>query len=115
MFEIRFNEIPLGTSQLESGDPPMGCVEGKVAPSEYFEQFAKINPPQDEGDPAIKRWTGLRVLTSEGQELDAQDIVLMEIDFGGTTELRVDVLGIPSKQCKTLFPHHCKAYESQFT
>ncbi|SMP21912.1 hypothetical protein [Shimia sagamensis] len=115
MFEIRFNDILLGTSKLESGDPPMGCVEGVVTPSEHFDQFAKGNLPHDDGDPAIKRWSGLRIFTSAGLEIDAQDAVLMAIDFGSEVELRVDALGIPSGQYEAVFPNHWKTYESQFT
>ena len=114
MFEIKNNDLLLGTSKLEGGDPPMGCVEGLVTPSEHFTQFAKTNLPENDGDPAIKRWTGLRICTSKGLQLQTLDVVLMEIDFGTEVELRVDVLGIPSEQYKELFPNHCRAYDGQF-
>ncbi len=92
----------------------MVCAEGVLFPSSGFSQFKATVLPEIDGDHAIKRWTGLTVVTETGETIDFHDVTLVEVDLGDEVELRVDVLGIPAKQYEALFPNHWRTYESQF-
>ena len=115
MFRIYFDGKLIGCSALEDGDPPMGCAEGLFIPREEFKNFQASVSPEEDGDPAIKRWVGLSVSTDEGAQIDCLDVGLFEYDFGDDKELRVDALGIGYPIYEKLFPGRYAAYEASFS
>ena len=111
MFCINFNGVPIGHSNLENGDPPMGCAEGVFKPNENFPDFAAGAQKAHETDPAINRWTGLNLTTADGVSVDCTDVVLMQVNFGDETEYHVDAIGIGYPLYEVLFPGRYAAYE----
>lgn len=52
MFHVFHNDILIGRSKLENGDPPMGCAEGQFAPFDEFTKFRKSVTPEQDNDVA---------------------------------------------------------------
>tara|TARA_R110002033_G_C3892529_1_gene238985 strand:+ start:3991 stop:4278 length:288 start_codon:yes stop_codon:yes gene_type:complete len=42
IYEIRINDVVIGTTNLEGGDPPMGFVFGSVTPTENYEFLSGV-------------------------------------------------------------------------
>lgn len=42
IYEIRINDVVIGTTKLEGGDPPMGFVFGSVTPTEHYEFLSGV-------------------------------------------------------------------------
>lgn len=112
MFQIHFGGLLIGHSELENGDPPMGCAEGNFFPSADFEQFVANKLPENDQDIAVKRWIGLSTITPAGEQVECADVVLFEYNFGSEKEFRVDVIAIVNPLYETLFPGRYAAYEA---
>lgn len=112
VFKIYFGGQLIGQSELEEGDPPMGCAEGRFFPSAEFEQFTSKIPPENDQDVGMKQWTGLSATTPAGEQVECADVVLFEYDFGSEKEFRVDVIAIVNPLYETLFPGRYAAYEA---
>lgn len=112
MFQILYDEQLIGHSELENGDPPMGCAEGKFLPSAGFERFVSKVPPENDRDIAVKRWIGLSVVTPDGEQVECLDVVLFEYDYGSEKEFLIDVIAISYPLYETLFPGRYAAYEA---
>lgn len=112
MFHVFHNDILIGRSKLENGDPPMGCAEGQFAPFDEFTKFRKSVTPEQDNDVAIKRWAGLSLAKVDGTVIDCVDVVLFEFDFGDHKELYVDALGIDSALYEELFQGRYAEYEA---
>ena len=115
MFQIHFDGKLIGHSELEGGDPPMGCAEGVFKPTENFADFAANAPKAKEEDPAVTRWSGLKLTTASGEPIDCIDVVLMEVKFIDETERRVDAIGIGYPLYEDLFPGRYAAYEANLS
>lgn len=114
MFQILFDGLLIGYSELENGDPPMGCAEGNFFPSADFEQFVSNKLPENDQDTAVKRWFGLSAITPGGEQIECLDVVLFEYDYGSEKEFLVDVIAISYPLYETLFPGRYAAYEASF-
>ena len=93
----------------------MGCAEGVVIAQEAFSDFRANIAPELDNDRAIKRWVGLSVRNEDGVEIECNDTVLFEYDFGNHKELRTDVLGILYPPYEELFSGRYAAYEASFS
>ncbi|WP_143026719.1 hypothetical protein [Celeribacter baekdonensis] len=113
MFHIFFDGKLIGRSALEEGDPAMGCAEGRFMPCEGFSEFlARVSPEQD-NDPALKRWVGLTVFDHEGAQIECLDVVLFACEFDGERDLWVDALGIGFPLYEELFPGRYATYATR--
>jgi hypothetical protein len=114
MFFLLFDQMVIGSSALEVSDPPMGCAEGIFLPNESFSLFRARVEPQPDGDPEVRRWTGLSIRTKDGTQVECIDAVLFEYQLGDYSELCVDVLGIPYPIYEELFPGRFASYRASF-
>lgn len=113
-FEVFVGSIPIGHTELELGDPPMGVALGKFLPSP---EYANLQPSIVAAGVGSQAHLSLRVCRSNGQELPAEGGVQI-LDCSaemGADGLEVHVLGIGYPLYGELFPHHVAAYDAQFT
>jgi hypothetical protein len=102
-FTVFFNSTPIGHSDLESGDPPMGVASGKFLPlPSYQEAQLSIIAARDNSQDHL----ALTVRTTDGQVLPAQggvQIVDHSPELGAEgIELHVLFIGYPLYE--ELFP-----------
>ena len=97
-FEILYDNVVIGTTSFELGDPPMGVAFGKFTPTSTYRR----------DDIADNNKLAARVagtmIPSEG--LGIEDAA----DESG--EIEVTILGIPYPLYEELFPDHVEAYDT---
>jgi len=110
VFEIRCDEIPIGHSALELGDPPMGVAFGRFVPLPAYShvQAACIASTKN---PSQKQLV-LTVRQPDGSLLTAHGV---GIDDLGEGEIEVTAIGIPYPLYEQIFPKHVQAYQNQFS
>lgn len=112
MFHVFYDGKPIGWSELEGGDPPMGCAAGRFIPDTGFSEFLAWVSPEQDDDPALKRWIGLTISDCEGAQIECLDVVLFACEFDGEQDLWVDALGIGFPLYEELFPGRYATYVS---
>ena len=115
MFKVYINDVFIGYSSLESGDPPMGVAIGKFVPSENFTKFDDL-AIRENAD--TRSWNNATVKTPDGETLVSDGVSLAEYDISLTPSepdfyLQLSCLGIRSPSYETLFPDHIAKYEAQ--
>lgn len=113
-FEIYSGSTLVGWSELERGDPPMGCAEGRFLPSPHYTFIQAAVVSSAGGDQSALR---LSVRLAEtGEVLDFVGGVRL-LDFSaelGADEMEVSTLGLGCPRYGELFPYHVAAYEAMF-
>jgi len=113
-FEIHAQGTLIGWSELEEGDPPMGCASGRFIPTSAYAAFRDAVVKSSEGS---QEHLQLSVWAVGGDELKAVGGVRL-VDFvqelGEAEGLHVSVCGVGYPEYGTLFPQHVAAYEAQF-
>jgi len=110
MFEVRCDEIPIGHSALELGDPPMGVAFGRFIPLPAYSRVQAVciavtkNPAQKQSILTIRQ--------PDGSLLPAQGVSIGDLGEG---EIEVTAVGIPYPLYEQLFPKHVQAYQTQFS
>jgi hypothetical protein len=104
-FEVVADEVVIGWSELEQGDPPMGVAFGRMHPTPaYSTMSSKGSLPQlrvrPEGAPSL--------VLSGGVHLEDHSADL------GPDGIEVSILGLDATTYERYFPMHVKAYEAQF-
>lgn len=111
-----FRDMVIGVSQLEAGDPPMGCVSGIIKRITNIEEFSFfiLNSGGTESDDefrldlndefSVKTESDLSISYSGGCILWYPDL----------DEAVIDLVGIPNTQYQQLFPDHIENYGQQF-
>ena len=124
-YRIELDGEFIGETRLESADPPMGVTGGKVTfsitedPYTFFKRYCEAHDVpinQDEevfGSIDTQNMDGLKVFRSDGVEIAG----IPGASICGFREEGYDitVLGVPYPFYGEEFPHHCKAYENQFS
>jgi hypothetical protein len=113
-FTVFYNSIPIGHSELESGDPPMGVASGKFVPlPSYQEAQPLVIAARDTSQVHL----ALIVRTTEDRVLPAQGGVQI-VDYSpelGTDGIELHVLGIGYPLYEELFPGRHAAYVAPFS
>jgi hypothetical protein len=119
IYQIWLDNQLIGTSFLEFGDPPMGCVHGKIMPLvggfgyDFIKDFYSKNLidlaydyPEDKiiSTTATKK---LRVLNPKGIEIESLGNQIYGMD-GDCFEVSLEGVGYPFYEEE--FPHHYAAY-----
>jgi hypothetical protein len=113
-FEVFAGAIPVGYSELELGDAPMGVAAGKFIPSPAYASIHSSVVAAREGS---QSHLSLVVRLVNGPELPAQGGVQI-FDYSaelGADGLEVHVLGIGYPLYAELFPEHVAVYKAQVT
>jgi hypothetical protein len=101
-YEVLADEIVIGWSELEKGDPPMGVALGVFHPTEAYGRLTS--------------GAVLRVRPEDAAFFEPVAGVHIE-DFSGDLGpdgMEVSVLGIDADTYQRYFPMHLKAYDDQF-
>ena len=119
MFHIYHDDALIGSSALESGDPPMGIAFGQFKPTDAFAPLRKLMKPTRDGAGKEQHHTrylsGLRAETADGMALVCVDVSIWEYGEAGDPFMwEANCIGIEQPPYAELFPHHVKAYEDQF-
>jgi len=124
MYRVELNGNVIGETQLESADPPMGVVGGKVAfkiaDDPYLlikchrqTQSTPINQDEEEiGLIDSQNIASLKVFRIDGVEIT--DVTGAAISGFREDGYMITILGVPYPFYEEEFPHHCAAYEAQF-
>ncbi len=97
-FEILYDDIVIGTTSFEHGDPPMGVAFGRFTPTSAYRRDNITD-----NDRLSARTVGKPII-SEGVGIADAAVELSEIE--------VTILGIPYPLYEELFPSHVEAYET---
>jgi hypothetical protein len=125
MYRVELNGNVIGETLLESADPPMGVIGGKVMFATIDDPYAlfkahcvshsiPINQDEEEfGFIDTSNILGLKVLRSDGVEiagLPGASICGFRADG-----YEITILGVPYPFYGDEFPHHCKAYDDRYS
>ncbi|MBV1921629.1 MAG: hypothetical protein KUG73_13200 [Pseudomonadales bacterium] len=116
MYRIMFNDKSIGESELEVGDPPMGCVSGIIKAITNTEEFSffilQCGGAENDGEYRLELTDKFSVITKNDNNIPYSGGCILwypELD-----EAVVDLVGIPYPEYEKLFPGHVVKYEKQF-
>lgn len=119
MYKVKIENIDIGTTRFEFGDPPMGVVTGKLIlakPEGFFEylvQYVRENSIQTTlYEPDVKCIATmvipeLKVYRNDGAEISGIGANIEGIDSDG---YEITILGISYPFYGEEFPHHVEQY-----
>ena len=113
-FTVFFDSTPIGYSDLEGGDPPMGVAVGRFLP---LPSYQEVQPLIVAARDTSQDHLGLTVQATDGQVLPAQGGVQI-VDFSaelGTEGIELHVLGVGYPLYEELFPGRHAAYVASFS
>ncbi len=101
-FEVVVDDVVVGWTELESGDPPMGVAVGRMHPNDAY---AGVKPGSSfrvraVGDEFLKPSGGVHV-ADHSAEL-------------GPDAIEISVLGLDAAAYRQHFAAHVRAYENKF-
>lgn len=101
-FEVVVDDIVVGWTALEGGDPPMGVALGRLHPNEAYAE--------------VKPGSSFRVRVAGGEFLEPSAGVHIEDHSAelGADAIEISVLGLDSLIYKKHFAAHVRAYEAQW-
>jgi hypothetical protein len=109
-YQVFIDNILIGHSDLECGDPPMGIASGHFFPLPVYTEFQSQFIPLRE---LSQSHLALAVTTSDGKIVPAKCIAIFDYSEE-LDEIQVAVIGIEYLLYEELFPEHYAAYENQF-
>ncbi|MGC5702937.1 hypothetical protein J4P02_22280 [Pseudomonas sp. NFXW11] len=111
-FEVFSNGQPIGWSDLELGDPPMGVAFGVFVPGPgYFsiQEQVRASTQHDQ------RHFNFRVRMVGGEEIRASGASIADYSADcGADAMELVVLGIEYPAYGEIFPEHVERYKRQF-
>lgn len=113
-FEIYSGPTLIGWSELERGDPPMGCADGRFLPSPHYTSIQAAVVSSGGSEQSALHLSVRLAETGEVLELVGGVSLL---DFSaelGADEMEVSALGLAYPRYGELFPHHVAAYDAMF-
>ena len=123
MYHVFLNNVKIGTTALESADPPMGVVTGKIAfipsvsPFHLFRDHCQSHGiTLNNADPTeefIDTHTipELHVFRTDGVEIAGQGCSISGFRDGG---YEVTIIFVPYPFYAEEFPHHRRDYDERF-
>ena len=124
MYRIELEGRLVGTTRLETADPPMGVIGGKVifsipdSPYSFFKSYCearRISINRDEEEVEFidtRNIDTLKVYRDDGIEIAG--IPGDSISGFQADGYYVTILGVPYPFYEEEFPHHCEAYKNRF-
>jgi len=103
IYEIRINNVVIGTTKLEGSDPPMGFVFGNVTPTENYKYLS--------GVVEAKLYKQDHDFEIKCESISFED----HTKEMGETCVEVTVLISSDEEYDKYFKHYRKAYEKQFS
>jgi hypothetical protein len=110
-FEVKLGNEIVGYTELERGDPPMGCAGGRFQPTAAY---SAIQPHCIEHRDKWVEIPDLSISTREGICLECGVVIFDYSPELGETGVEVEAIGITKPPYAELFPHHIEAYRKQF-
>jgi hypothetical protein len=112
-FEVFADTTPIGYSELECGDPPMGVATGRFLPLPAYEAIQPIVVAARNG---LQTHLALTVRTADGHSIPAQGGVQINDHSAelGSEGIEVEVLGIGYPLYEELFPGRHAEYAAGF-
>jgi hypothetical protein len=110
-FAIYAQEVLVGHSLLEHGDPPMGVAFGVFMPNAAYTTIQR----ECQTNHADQSSLHLRVQTESGTQIPCVGVGIL--DYSAELDapyVEVNVLGISYPLYGELFPHHVARYDQQF-
>jgi hypothetical protein len=119
MFGIFHDDVLIGRSELESGDPPMGVAFGRFEPTVAFAPLRNLMKPARDGTGKersdVRYLIGVCARSADGIALVCSHVDVCEYgEPDNPLAWEVSCLGIEQPPYEQLFPHHVRAYEQQF-
>lgn len=123
-YVVRLYDIQIGSSSLEKSDAARGQVSGDLtfvnieSGYDFLSAYCKETESQINADVEELKFIeaeairGLNVVTAEGHDIPASQIVIRGLD-SGTYE--IELSGISASDYAALFPEYLAAYEQMFT
>lgn len=113
-YSVFHDDVLVGHSRLEFGDPPMGIAHGKFIPASNFATLREKFPMIEDQDQ--RRWEGFNVRTRDGHAIQCEaGVVINEYgDLDDPFAIEVTCIGISEPKYEELFPHHVEAYKNSF-
>ncbi|HET9281308.1 MAG TPA: hypothetical protein VFR24_05035 [Candidatus Angelobacter sp.] len=112
-FVVKLGDEIIGYSELEYGDPSMGCAEGKLVPTAAYssiQQYCIEHSPEWEPIPS------LAVCLPDGSAIECSGgIQIWDLSAVGETGLRIAICGIPHPLYAELFPSHMAEYHKRWS
>ena len=112
-FQILIDDVLLGASDLEFGDPPMAVAFGRLIPTVTIDTYRdQIFRASCHGTPGVE----VVIKAPSGHILECAGgayVQGMQGDDGGHAEFEVSALGVVSPPYEDLFPQHVSAYKSR--
>ena len=112
-FLVKIGNEVIGSSELESGDPPMGVASGRLVPTPAYASIQRYCIEHRE------HWVNIPKLTVEtpgGVVIEYSGGVQI-IDFSpelGEAGIEIHLNGVTNPPYGELFPHHVEAFKKQF-
>ena len=110
-FAIYAQEVLVGHSMLEHGDPPMGVAFGVFVPNAAYATIQRECQTNHADQSALD----LSAQTESGTRISCAGVGIL--DYSAELDppyVEVNVLGIPYPLYGELFPHHVALYDQQF-
>jgi hypothetical protein len=123
IYSLLLDDHPIGTTELEHADPPMGVVFGNInftgisSGYDFLKNYCLTNNIETISDYpedkliATGHLANLKVVDQNGIEIKGQGTNIEGMDADVYT---VTILGVPYPFFEEEFPHHCKAYDNLF-
>jgi hypothetical protein len=115
-FTVSSHSTLVGTSELESGDAPMGIAFGRFLPLEGYAAIrSRCSSTCGAQQAPDLSGLNLSVRTAAGSVVECVAVTIIDCSTElGPEGIELSVLGIPYPLYGQLFPRHVAAYENQF-
>lgn len=108
-FSVYANDEIIGTTQLESGDPPMGVAFGAMIPSQAYSKYKSLFISKNY---AATEKLELFVVSETGERLEPCSGVGI-VDYSeemGETMIEVNIMGLDLNLYQKYFSDHIETY-----
>lgn len=102
-FEVLVDDVVVGWTELESGDPPMGVALGRLHPNDRYAELTS--------------GSSFRVRAPGGELLEPSAGVHVEDHAAelGADAIEISILGLDSAMYEKYFAAHVRAYNDHWT
>lgn len=122
LYDIFLDNHKIGTTELENGDAPMGCVLGKITFKnislgyDFFKTYCIANNIElvtDYPEDRLILTQTINTLEVKNEQGIAIKGIGNQISGIGNVEFEISIQGVPYPFYEEEFPHYVKAYDDQ--